>query len=206
LEKNRKKALVIYGSPRENGNTDILLKELVKGIKDGNKKIEVEEIYLRTLNIHPCRECRSCDSSGRCVVNDDMQKLYEKLQYADYIILGSPIFFYSVTAQTKAMIDRSQALWAKKYLLKQKKTKEKRGWFISTGATRGKKLFEGASFTIRYFFDALDAIYTGELLIKGIDEKGDILNYPEALCQAYELGREIAKTTLTKRFKKCNLN
>jgi len=111
LEKNRKKALVIYGSPRENGNTDILLKELVKGIKDGNKKIEVEEIYLRTLNIHPCRD-----------VNDDMQKLYEKLQYADYVILGSPIFFYSVTAQTKAMIDRSQALWAKKYLLKQKKT------------------------------------------------------------------------------------
>ena len=188
-----KKALVIYGSPRKDGNTDILLKEIVRGIKDGNEKINVEEIYLRELCIFPCRECRSCEVYGRCVVDDDMQKLYPKLENADCIVLGSPIFFYNVTAQTKAVIDRSQALWAKKYLLKQdKKKKEKRrGWFVAVGATKGKKLFEGSIFTVKYFFDVLDIPYTGELLIRGVDGKGEVLNYPQALPRAYKLGREI---------------
>ena len=196
MTKLRKRALVIYGSPRKNGNTDILLKELVKGIKDGSEKIKIKEIYLRDLNIHLCRGCRACDKSGRCVVDDDMQKLHIKLQEADHIILGSPIFFYAVTAQSKAMIDRCQTLWVKKYLLKQSqsdKMKEKRGgWFVSVGATKGKKLFEGAILTMKYFFDVVDIPYRGNLLVNGMDEKGDVLNYPQALSQAYQLGGEIA--------------
>ncbi|MBE0478847.1 flavodoxin family protein [Candidatus Aerophobetes bacterium] len=188
-----KKALLIYGSPRKDGNTDILLKEIVRGIKDGDEKINVEEIYLRKLCIFPCRECRSCEVSGRCVVDDDMQKLYPKLKDADYIILGSPIFFYSVSAQTKALIDRAQALWARKYLLGQdKKKKEKRqGWFVAVGATKGKKLFEGSIFTLKYFFDALNISLAGELLIRGVDGKGEVLNYPEHLSRAYKLGKEM---------------
>ena len=194
--KSRKKALVIYGSPRKNGNTDILLKELIKGIKDGSDKIKIEEIYLSDLNIYFCRGCRACNQSGRCVIEDDMQDLHIKLQEANYIILGSPIFFYTVTAQSKAMIDRCQASWAKKYLLKQRqsdKMKGKRGgWFVSVGATKGKKLFEGAILTMKYFFDTMDVPYRGNLLVKGMDEKGDVLNHPQILSQAYQLGKEIA--------------
>jgi len=191
----RKKVLVIYGSPREGGNTDTLLKELIRGIKDGDDKIEIEETYLRDLCIFPCRECRSCDKTGRCVIDDDMQKLYAKLRDAKYIIVGSPVFFYAVTAQTKAMIDRSQALWAKRYLLKedQKKGGEKGGWFISTGATKGKRLFEGSILTLKYFFDALGVSYKGDLLIRGVDKKGDVLNHPQVLFQAYQLGKKLKK-------------
>ncbi len=196
MAKSRKKALVIYGSPRKNGNTDILLKELIKGIKDGSDKIKIEEIYLSDLNIYFCRGCRACNQSGRCVIEDDMQDLHIKLQEANYIILGSPIFFYTVTAQSKAMIDRCQASWAKKYLLKQRqsdKMKGKRGgWFVSVGATKGKKLFEGAILTMKYFFDTMDVPYRGNLLVKGMDEKGDVLNHPQILSQAYQLGKEIA--------------
>ena len=196
MTKSRKIALVIYGSPRKNGNTDILLKELVKGIKDRNEKIKIKEIYLRDLNIHPCRGCRACDKSGRCVLDDDMQKLHIRLQEANYIILGSPIFFYNVTAQSKAMIDRCQTLWVRKYLLKQSqsdKMKEKRGgWLVSVGATKGKKLFEGAILTMKYFFDVVDVPYRGNLLVNGMDEKGDVLNHPQTLSQAYQLGREVA--------------
>jgi len=127
-----------------------------------------------------------------------MQKIYVKLLSADYLILASPIFFYSVTAQTKAMIDRSQALWARKYLLKkgiEKEIKQKRGgWFISVGATYGSKLFDGVILTVRYFFDVLNIPYRGNLLIRGIDDKGEILGKPAYLTSAYNLGRKIASS------------
>lgn len=196
MEKLPKKVLVIYGSPRVEGNTDILLKEIIRGIRDYNPKIKIKEVYLRNMDILPCQECRACDRSGKCVIEDDMQKLYLRFSEAEYIILGSPIFFYTVTAWTKAMIDRCQALWAKKYLLKQpirdKEKMQRGGWFVSVGATRGKKLFDGTLLTVRYFFDALNVAYRGDLLFPGVDEKGEVLNHPEFLSSAYNLGRKIA--------------
>jgi len=191
-----RKVLVIYGSPREGGNTDILLEEIVRGIKEKNKNMEIEKVYLRKLCIYPCKECRACDKTGKCIIEDDMQKLHAKFLEADWIILGSPIFFYSVTANVKAMIDRCQALWARKYLLREhpgEKPKEKRGgWFVCVGATRRKKLFEGASLTVKYFFDTTGVPYRGELLVRGIDKKGEMLNHPDVLSRAYSLGKNIA--------------
>jgi multimeric flavodoxin WrbA len=124
-----------------------------------------------------------------------MQKIYPKLLEADIIILASPIFFYGVTAWAKALIDRSQALWAKKYLVNDpsmgKKGKRRKGFFISVGATKGQKVFEGAILTVKYFFDALNTEYTGELLYRGVDGKGEILKHPKALEQAREAGRKL---------------
>lgn len=192
---SEKKMLVIYGSPRKNGNTDILLKEVVRGVRKVDKRIQPEQIYLRDLCITPCRECRACDKTGRCVIQDDMQQVHLMLARADYIIFGSPIFFYTVTGWAKAMIDRCQALWAKKYILKkspgEKARQERGGWFISVGATKGRRLFDGAALTVRYFFDAVDVPYRGDLLFRGVDEKGEIMNHPQALCLAFELGEKI---------------
>jgi multimeric flavodoxin WrbA len=124
-----------------------------------------------------------------------MQKIYPKLLEADVIILASPIFFYGVTAWAKALIDRSQALWARKYLLKDpslgKEGKKRKGFLISVGATKGQKVFEGAILTSKYFFDVLNAEYVGELLFKGVEAKGDILKHQEALHQAFEAGRRL---------------
>jgi len=195
MAKGGKKVLIIHGSPRKEGNTDILLREIVKGIKGENKEVELREIYLRELHILPCQECRVCNRSGRCIIKDDMQELSTELREADYIILGSPIFFYAVTTYVKAMVDRGQVFWVRKYLWKQslnwQTKKERKGWFVSVGATRGKKLFEGAILTVKYFFDALDISYEGDLLVRGVEAKGDILNYPEVLSKAYELGKKI---------------
>ena len=119
MAKGGKKVLIIHGSPRKEGNTDILLREIVKGIKGENKEVELREIYLRELRILPCQECRVCNRSGRCIIKDDMQELSTELREADYIILGSPIFFYTVTTYVKAMIDRGQVFWVRKYLWKQ---------------------------------------------------------------------------------------
>jgi multimeric flavodoxin WrbA len=189
------KILGIFGSPRRGGNTDILLEETLKGAqKEG---AEVDRIYLTDYAITPCKECHGCDQTGQCVILDDMQKIYPKLLESDIIVLASPIFFYGVTAWAKALIDRSQALWAQKYLLKDpslgKEGKKRRGFFISVGATKGQKVFEGAILTGKYFFDTFSAEYAGELVFRGVDGKGDILKHPEALQQSFEVGRKLVK-------------
>jgi multimeric flavodoxin WrbA len=187
------KVLGLFGSPRRGGNTEILLEEALKGAE--REGAEIERLFLRDLDITPCTECHGCDETGSCVILDGMQKIYPKLLEADIIILASPIFFYGVTAWAKALIDRSQALWAKKYLVNDpsmgKTGKKRKGFFISVGATKGQKVFEGAILTVKYFFDALNTEYTGELLYKGVDGKGEILKHPKALEQAREAGRKL---------------
>lgn len=189
------RVLGIFGSPRKEGNTDLLLEEALKGAeKEG---AEVTRLRLRDYKITPCLECHGCDSTGQCVVLDDMQKIYPLLLEADVVLFASPIFFYSISAWAKALVDRSQALWARKYRLKDpslgKEAKRRKGFFISVGATKGQKLFEGAILTVKYFFDVINAEYAGDLLLKGIEEKGDILKHPEALRQAFEAGRKLVK-------------
>ena len=187
--------LGIFGSPRRGGNTELLLEEALRGAeKEGAK---VERLYVSDFTITPCKECHGCDNTGNCVILDDMQKIYPKLLEADVIILASPIFFYGVTAWSKALIDRSQALWSRKYLLKDpslgKEGKKRKGFFISVGATKGPKVFEGAILTVKYFFDVLNAEYVGELVFRGVEPKGDILKHPEGLQQAFEAGRKLVQ-------------
>ena len=187
------KVLGIFGSPRRGGNTETLLEEALKGAeKEG---AHVERLYLGDVTITPCKECHGCDDTGKCIVLDDMGKIYPKLLEADVVILASPIFFYGVTAWAKALIDRSQALWARKYLLKDpslgREGKKRKGFFISVGATKGPRVFDGAILTVKYFFDVLNAEYAGELVFRGVEAKGDILKYPEALQQALEAGRKL---------------
>lgn len=190
------KVLGLFGSPRRGGNTEILLEEALKGAE--REGAEIERLYLSALTITPCTECHGCDETGTCVILDEMQKIYPKLLEADIIILASPIFFYGVTAWAKALIDRSQALWAKRYLVKDpsmgKEGKRKKGFFISVGATKGQKVFEGAILTAKYFFDALNAEYAGELVFRGVDGKAEISKHPEALQQAREAGRRLVRT------------
>jgi multimeric flavodoxin WrbA len=189
------KVLGIFGSPRRGGNTEVLLDETLKGAqKEG---ADVDRIYLADDTITPCTECHGCDQTGQCVILDGMQKIYPKLLESDIIILASPIFFYGVTAWAKALIDRSQALWARKYFLKDpflgKEGKKRKGFFISVGATKGEKVFEGAILSVKYFFDTFNAEYAGELLFRSIEAKGDILKHPEALRQAFEAGRKLVR-------------
>jgi multimeric flavodoxin WrbA len=189
------KVLGIFGSPRRGGNTELLLEELLKGAeKEG---AEVERLHIRDFKITSCTACHGCDETGRCIIQDDMQEIYPKLLEADFIILASPIFFYGITGWAKALVDRSQALWVRKYTLNDpamgKGGKQRKGFFLSIGATKGQRVFDGAILTVKYFFDALNAKYLGELVFRGMDAKGDILKHPEALRKAFETGRALVK-------------
>lgn len=185
------KVLVFLGSPRKKGNSEVLTEAVLKGIRQAGGEPEI--IRLCDLEISPCISCGGCDKTGKCVVDDDMTSLYDKIISTDLIILASPIFFYGITAQAKAFIDRTQALWNRKRLLMKKgewqENPERRGFFISVAATSGSRIFEGAVLTMKYGYDAMGTTYAGELLVTGPDRKGDMVKFEKKLEQAEEAGR-----------------
>ena len=186
------KVLGIMGSPRIRGNTDLLMEEALKGAL--SQGAEVEKLVVDRLDIAPCREYYGCRKDGNCVMRDDMDAIYEKLLAADAVIVASPMFFYGLTSQLKALIDRCQALWVRRYELKREPpTAGRKGAFIAVGATKGQQLFDGSILTIKYFFDAIGVEYAGELLVRGADKKGDVKQQPAALSQAFEMGRGLAQ-------------
>lgn len=187
------RVLAIQGSPRKGGNTDILLDEAIRGAKE--EGAEAQKVVLIDLEIKPCVEDYACKEDGECFIQDDMQDLYEDMDSADRLILASPIFFYNVTATAKAFIDRCQAHWVRRYVLGRRVEApvERRGALIAIGATKGKRLFDGVRLTAQYFFDAIDMSYVEELLVRGVDEKGEIREHPDFLEQAYGMGRRLAR-------------
>ena len=189
------RVLGIMGSPRRQSNTEILLDKALEGA--GEAGAEVEKVLVSKLKITPCLEIYACLKDGNCSIRDDMRPLYDKLLEADHVILASPIFFYGITSQAKAVVDRCQALWVRRHVLHMggEDTRVRRGGFISVGATRGEKLFDGAVLTVKYFFDAIGVKYAGDLLVRGIDDKGQIEENPAALQDAIRLGGELVSGT-----------
>lgn len=183
----------IYGSPRKRGNTDKLLDMVLKGVHSNGG--DINRVYARDLKISGCRGCDACAKTGICVVKDDMQEIYPLLENAKVVILASPIFFYGVTSQIKSLIDRGQAMWARKRL-KEKNEKPGtqamgKGYLIAAGATKGKNLFECAKLVAKYYFDALNMTYEGGLFFRGMESIDAADKNPEALQQAYEFGEKI---------------
>jgi multimeric flavodoxin WrbA len=190
-----RKIISVCGSPRRNGNTTLLLKRAVQGARDAGA--DVKEVVLRDLKISPCLEIYGCKETGRCVINDDFQLIHDEMALAQGMILASPIFFYGLSAHTKAFIDRFQSWWVKKYWIDKvpfgKKETIRKGLFISAGATKGKRLFDGALLTIHYWFDALDMMLWKSLLYRGLDFEGDVLKFPEFLAESYDSGRALVR-------------
>lgn len=195
------KILGIYGSPRKKGNSELLLDKALEGAR--SEGAEISTVYCRKLDMCGCLECGGCDETGECVVKDDMQKVYPLMMEADIIFIASSIFFYDVTAQAKAVIDRSQAMWNKRMLSKsaeQRKTYDSGdGYLIAVGATKGKKLFDAPQLVAKYFFDALDMNYKGGLLVRAGEHKGAVNEEPELLEKAFEFGRTAVKQSRSER-------
>ena len=186
------KIVAIDGSPRRRGNTAALLTKAIEGARDSGA--DVEEIVLRDLKISPCLEIYGCTQAGECAIKDDFQMVRDKILDAHGLILASPVFFYTVSSHTKILMDRFQSLWVKKYWVdktpQDKQTIKRKGLFISVGATKGKKLFDGMLLSVKYFFDVLDMELWKALLYRQLDFEEDVLKHPEYLEEAYAAGRE----------------
>ncbi len=189
------KVLGIAGSPRHGGNTDILLEQALEGARSAGA--ETETIVASKLDIAPCLHCDGCLKEGKCVIDDDMQFVYQKLREADHLVIASPMFFMGLTAQTKALIDRCQALWAIKYVLKQplalNSGGERKGIFLSVGGTGFKDNFDSARPILKSWMAVIDIKFTGELTYAKVDEKGAIKQHPTALQDAFEAGRKMVE-------------
>jgi len=187
------KIIAFLGSPRKDGNTELLLKEVIRGVEDSGFKVQVFD--LNSMNIQPCQDCGGCDETGECIIRDDMDSIYEAIKTADRIILASPVFFFSLSAQTKAMIDRCQCFWIEKYVLKRPVPLGKysrKGLLLLVGGMKKEIGIQCSEACADAFFKTVNVPEHSTLSFLGIDKKEEILNHPDALKKAYEEGRKLA--------------
>jgi multimeric flavodoxin WrbA len=183
--------LTINGSPRRGGNTEILLERAIAGARAGGA--EVEKVILNELNFVGCQDCGGCEKDGICVQKDDLEPVYEKIKTAERLIFASPIFFGSLTSQSKKLIDRMQAFWIAKNVLDKKvgKIPLRKGIFLCVQASQREGFFKNAKGIIKNFFATAEFSYAGEVLCSGADKKESILRNKACLEKAYNLAREL---------------
>lgn len=177
-----KKILILSGSPRKGGNSDLLCDEFMKGAQESGN--QVEKIFLRSKKVMPCNACYYCkDHDGQCAIRDDMGEILDKMQKADVIVMASPVYFYSIDAQMKAVIDRCVARWTN--------IPDKEFYYIMTAAEDSDTVMDCTLECFRGFAACLDgAREKGVIYGKGVYEAGDIRKMP-AMQEAYEMGRQV---------------
>jgi NAD(P)H-dependent FMN reductase len=183
------KVLGISASPREGGNSDLLLREALAGAEAAGAK--PESIALRGLSIAPCAECNACARTGLCRIQDDYQAVMAQMLEADRLIFATPVFFMAVSAQAKLLIDRGQCLWSRKYVLKQPlypEPRDRRGLVIAVGGSKSRKMFDSIRLTMKYYFDAIGCAYAANLFVNQVDGRGEIRGHPAAMAAARRLG------------------
>ena len=181
------KVLGLIGSPRENGNTAKLVKAIIEGAKVNGAETKV--FNLSVLDINACKGCMSCSLKGRCIVDDDMQQLYEEIQAADAVVIGSPIYMWEITAQTKLFVDRLVALLNPDLSSRLKLPKK-----LVLAYTQG----DLDPNTFKHYFNHLEGLFTfmgfdvqGSIVAAGTLYPEDILKQPEILEKAKEIGKNL---------------
>ena len=176
-----KKVLILSGSPRKNGNSDLLCDEFMKGaLENGN---EAQKIRVAEKNIGFCRACYACKETGVCAIKDDMAEVLQKMIDADVIVLASPVYFYSVDAQLKALIDRTVARWLE--------VKDKEFYYIVTAADAELQSAETTLNCFRGYADCVEGakemvIFYGMCVyVKGV------IKSTKAMNEAYEMGKNV---------------
>lgn len=177
-----KKVLILSGSPRKGGNSDLLCDAFMKGAQESGN--QVEKVFIRSKKIAPCNACYFCkQSGGQCAINDDMAEILDKIQAADVIVMASPVYFYSIDSQMKAVIDRSVARWTN--------IPNKEFYYIMTAAEDSSDVMDCTLECFRGFARCLDgAREMGVIWGKGVYEAGAIKEMP-VMQEAYEMGKQI---------------
>lgn len=177
-----KKVLILSGSPRKGGNSDLLCDEFARGAEVGGNK--VEKIRVAEKKVGYCRACYYCsDHGGECAIKDDMSEILQKMIAADVIVLASPVYFYSIDAQLKAVIDRTVARWTE--------VKNKEFYYIVTCADGERESAETTLACFRGYADCVEgAEEKGVIYGTGVYQKGEIVG-KEQMNQAFEAGKNV---------------
>jgi len=173
------KILALIGSPRKSGNTDILVDQVLQGSK--TKGHTGEKIYLYDYEIAPCTDCRKCKKGDFvCAVDDGMQEIYPKIQEADLIIFGTPLYWFGPTGKMKLLMDRMRPF------VTNEKIRGKKGAVVASSGEETKSC-EPLIEMFHLTFDYLGMEFAGKVLAQAY-EKGEISQNQEALKKAYEFG------------------
>ena len=177
-----KKVLILSGSPRRGGNSDLLCDEFLRVARESGH--EVEKIFLRDKQIDPCNACYFCTKSGgACAIRDDMDGILDQIQAADVIVMASLVYFYSIDAQMKAVIDRCVARWTD--------IPNKEFYYILTAAEDSETVMDCTLACFRGFAACLDgAREMGVIEAKGVYEAGAVRS-TRYMKDAYEMGKRV---------------
>lgn len=173
--------LILNSSPRKGGNSDVLCQQFAKGAEEAGH--QVEKIDLREKKLSPCLACYACMKEHVCAIRDDMAGIFTQMQQADVIVLSSPVYFYSLSAQLKMLIDRC--------LVDYKRLAGKKFYFIVTAADPRHEAADETLAAFRGFLRCLPgAEEKGIIYGTGTWDKGDVYKHP-AFSQAYQMGKEV---------------
>jgi multimeric flavodoxin WrbA len=184
------RVLGIAGSPRRHGNSDRLLDECLVAARAAGA--ETDLLVVSASGITPCRGCNKCSVDGHCFVRDGMQDVYPRLDVADAIVISSPVYFATVPAVLKALYDRCQPYWARRYVLHEPIVRRRPGALMLVGGGGDPFGHECAVTTTRSVFAVLGVDYLEQLDIKG-DQPSDAGCQPEALERARQIGEGLAR-------------
>ena len=179
----------LSGSPRMGGNSEVLLYEFLRGAR--SKGADTKIIRACDLHAAGCDHCDACILTGECTLFDDVASVYDGIAAADGLVVASPLHFMSVTAQLKAVIDRAQANWVRKHVIKSPPLGDDRprqGFLIAVGGRKGEKVFDPIRATVKAWFATLDVKYSGELLLPDTDDLGAAQRNSAALAEAFAGG------------------
>ncbi len=176
------KVLILTGSMRKGGNTDLLAQAFAEGAEKNN---EVEIVSVADYKVNPCIGCNSCFTreKNECFQNDDMPVIYEKLREADTVVIASPVYFYGISAQLKAVIDRLHTPMRDEFHIK-------RLALLLVGAASLPELFDAIKLQYQLVLNFFHLEDAGMVLVRGAKDKGDVKN-GDGLKRAYELGESI---------------
>jgi multimeric flavodoxin WrbA len=182
--------LGIAGSPRRGGNSDRLLTACLESAREAG--IRTERLVAADLAIGPCRGCNACSKTGECIQRDSMTGVYRSIDAADGILVASPVFFAGVPAQLKALIDRLQPYWARRFVLREPLVRRRPGGNVLVrggGDPYGAGCAEG---TLRSAFAVLGIDVVDALVVEGVDAPADVEARRDAFAQAAALGERLA--------------
>jgi multimeric flavodoxin WrbA len=172
--------LILSGSPRKGGNTELLVDAFAKGAA---KHHHVEIVSVRDVKVNPCLGCNACFKNGICAQKDDMAAIYKKMGQTDMLVIASPVYFYGISAQLKAIIDRFHNPIRDSFHIKKMA-------LLLVGAATLPELFDAILTEYNLclkFFKLEDA---GKILVRGVKDKGDVKG-TRFIEDAYQLGASI---------------
>ena len=178
-----KKVLIISTSIRNNSNSEILAHEMEKGAKEAGN--EVEFVTLKDKEINFCKGCMACQKIGRCVIDDDVNPILEKMKNAEVIVWATPVYYYEMSGQMKTLIDRANALYSSQHNIKEV-------YVITTSADGSENVVQTVLAGVKGWIACLSGVrLSGFLNGGGLDAPNQVSQNSQLLSKAFELGKNI---------------